>query len=460
MTARPMICAALIESASAPACSPRLASACEAAGLTLRGIRIDVERPADVTPLWAGADVILLPLYAKTASIHALSHLAQRPADVPLIAIGCADADESEGGVVEQGADDYIPDAQLTGPALARAIRSAITRASERRQFGQSLQTLGAALASREEQLDAALANLAQTRDALQASQLQLLQMEKMESVGRLAAGIAHEVKNPLAIISTGIDCLNQTAARENPMIDRILASMARAVKRADSVIRGLLDFSAPAALAAEPCDLNCVIRQALLLLDHELMRCNVTLTADLLDNLPPVSIDANKVEQVFLNLFINAIQAMPAGGSLAVRTRSQQLAALGHSMGDLRAERFRAGEVVVVAEVDDAGSGIAADQLSKVFDPFFTTKPTGKGTGLGLSVARTIVELHGGMLQLANRPEGGVRAMLILKACGENNHDNRDSCGADLQETRPDRGRRTGLHAHDGHGVAADRAI
>src|SRR5207248_1054844 len=118
---------------------------------------------------------------------------------------------------------------------------------------------------------------------------------------------------------------------------------------------------------------------------------------------LPLVAVDPNKVEQVFLNLFINAMQAMPDGGVLTLRTRTERLAALGHNVGDHRAERFRAGDVVVVSEVDDTGHGIPEDKLPKIFDPFFTTKPTGKGTGLGLSVARTIVELHGGMLQLSN---------------------------------------------------------
>ena len=329
---------------------------------------------------------------------------------------------------------------------------------SERKRATGELQRTNTILEGRERELLAVVDELKRSHEKLEAMQLQLLQVEKMESVGRLAAGIAHEVKNPLAIISTGIDYLTQDGAGEGPdALARVLGSMGRAVRRADTVIRGLLDFSAPAPLLAEPCDLNGVIRQALMLVDHELRRCHVSLHVDLAESLPQVSIDANKVEQVFLNLFINSIHAMPTGGSLTVRTRAEQLAALGHNISDHRAERFRAGDLVVITEVDDSGHGIPEDKLPKVFDPFFTTKPTGKGTGLGLSVAKTIVDLHGGMLQLTNRAEGGVRASLVLKATGDFNHDTHDLPD---ENASLDRGRRAGLHAHDGHGAAADRAV
>ena len=338
---------------------------------------------------------------------------------------------------------------------------------TDRKLASEQLEQTNRMLARRERELLAAVDDLKRSHEALEATQLHLLQVEKMESVGRLAAGIAHEVKNPLAIISAGIDYLSQKAARDSAEpLDRVLDSMSRAVRRADSVIRGLLDFSVPATLHAVPCDLNLVIRQALLLVDHELMRCRISLHMELADPLPLVSVDANKIEQVVLNLLINAIQAMmPGGGSLTLRTRAEQLAALGHNISDHRAERFRAGDVVVVAEVDDTGHGIPDDKIAKVFDPFFTTKPTGKGTGLGLSVARTIIELHGGMLQLSNRPQGGARALLVLKATGDSTHDDNTS-PSDAESVNsapdpgPDRGRRAGLHAHDGHGAAADRAL
>ena len=121
------------------------------------------------------------------------------------------------------------------------------------------------------------------------------------------------------------------------------------------------------------------------------------------------------------MNLMMNSIHAMPKGGTLTVRTYVRQFNGggppQGHGEPDKLADRLRVGDTVVVAEVDDTGTGIPENQLPKVFDPFFTTKPTGKGTGLGLTVTNKIIELHGGVIDIRNRKEGGVRVEVMLKA-------------------------------------------
>jgi two-component system, NtrC family, sensor kinase len=132
--------------------------------------------------------------------------------------------------------------------------------------------------------------------------------------------------------------------------------------------------------------------------------------------DLPLVPLDRGKMEQVFINLFLNALHAMPQGGTLTVTTRavpwSEDLASR-----ETGFRPFKTGDTLAVAEVQDTGSGIPEHLLPKIFDPFVTTKPTGQGTGLGLAVVKKIVDLHGGAIDLRNAPPAGVRVTLILKA-------------------------------------------
>lgn len=136
----------------------------------------------------------------------------------------------------------------------------------------------------------------------------------------------------------------------------------------------------------------------------------------ELSDDLPEVKLDATKVEQVLVNLMINASHAMPDGGQITLRSYVTTLDGVRRDEGLRTAGHLRAGDSVVRVEIDDTGSGITEEIAGKLYDPFFTTKPTGAGTGLGLSVSRKIIELHHGTLELSNRPEGGVRAVVTLK--------------------------------------------
>jgi signal transduction histidine kinase len=237
-----------------------------------------------------------------------------------------------------------------------------------------------------------------------------------MESIGTLAAGVAHEVKNPLAIMMMGVNYLSKKlpAADENLML--VLKEMREAIARADSITRGLLDFSAQRQLVVKAEDLNTLIDETLRLVRHELAQSHIELAKEWTPDLPPVSVDKNRLQQVFVNLFMNAIQAMPQGGRLAVRTYLKQLTETTHFEGSRRAASFWVGDTAVVAVVEDTGTGIPTENLAKIFDPFFTTKPTGIGTGLGLPVSKKIIELHGGTLDVKNKREGGVMVTIMLK--------------------------------------------
>ncbi len=251
--------------------------------------------------------------------------------------------------------------------------------------------------------------------EELQTTQLQLMQSAKLESVGRLAAGVAHEVKNPLAIVLQGLAYLSSLPVADDK-VAIVLQKMDDAVKRADRVIGGLLDFSGQRPGDIRSTELNSLLEQSLLLVHHELVKARVTVIKVVGENLPQLKLDRYKIEQVFVNLFLNAIQAMPEGGTITVKTRAKQLTDVGPYAGRGKIDESKIGKALVMVEVEDTGIGIPEDKLDRIFDPFFTTKPTGQGTGLGLTVTRKIIESHGGTIDVRNRREGGVKLSLTFQ--------------------------------------------
>ncbi|MEP4078059.1 PAS domain-containing protein [Haloferula sp.] len=258
--------------------------------------------------------------------------------------------------------------------------------------------------------------DLVNANEDLQQAQEQLIQAEKMESVGRLASGVAHEVKNPLAMIGMGLELLARRIPEDDEKGRETIERMKRGIERAKKIVKGLVDFSSARQLALEPRDLNEVVRDSHALVEYQLKKANVKVVEELSDELPEVELDGTKVEQVLVNLMINASHAMPDGGQITLRTYVEKVDDVRRDEGARTKGHLRAGDSVVKIEIDDTGSGISEENAGKLYDPFFTTKPTGVGTGLGLSVSRKIIELHHGTLELANRPEGGVRATVTLK--------------------------------------------
>lgn len=276
------------------------------------------------------------------------------------------------------------------------------------------------------EQLERLNRNLSEKNRELEATQLQLIQAEKMESIGRLAAGVAHEVKNPLALLLMGVEYLDSGLKEGDPHLADILVEMREAINRADKIIRGLVDFSSDRQLALEAMELPPLIEESLLLVRHELTRNGVNVDVEYEKDLPALKIDGAKFQQVLVNLFINAIHAMRDidRPKLEVLVYSDTLVAVARDEGVRTAHHLRSGDEVVILEVKDNGCGIPEKNLSKIFDPFFTTKATGIGTGLGLSVVSKIVELHGGTIDIRNRLLGGVSVRITLKVPGSQDAD------------------------------------
>jgi signal transduction histidine kinase len=227
-------------------------------------------------------------------------------------------------------------------------------------------------------------------------------------------------VKNPLAILQMGVNYLGKKIPTDDQNVTMVLQEMREAITRADTITRGLLDFSASKQLTTQRENLNEVIEATLKMVRHALTSSRIEVVRELVPSLPQVMIDRQQFQQVFVNIFMNAIHAMPDGGTLTVRTFPKQMTETTHFEGSRSSTHLWMGDDVVVAEVDDTGTGIPDTNLAKIFDPFFTTKPTGVGTGLGLPVTKKIIELHGGAITVRNRTNGGVRVTITLKQTKE----------------------------------------
>lgn len=238
--------------------------------------------------------------------------------------------------------------------------------------------------------------SLRQAYDTLKETQNQLIQTEKMQVVGRLASGVAHEVKNPLAIILQGVDYLSSKLRDPEEDVRFALDSMIEAVTRANNIINDLLNFSRLSDMKMSEESLNSVIEDSLLLVKTDIEYSNIEVAKNFGD-IPKTSLDKNRIQQVFINIFMNAIHAMDQGGELTIKTYSKKLK----------------DESAIIVEIEDTGPGIPGDVLGKIFDPFFTTSKDSKGTGLGLSIARNIIEMHNGEINIENRKD---RSGVIVK--------------------------------------------
>jgi two-component system, NtrC family, sensor kinase len=214
-----------------------------------------------------------------------------------------------------------------------------------------------------------------------------LVQADKLTSIGLLAAGVAHEVNTPLAVISTYAQMLAKQVA-EDSQKSLILEKIAKQTFRASEIVNSLLNFSRTSTTTFGAVNINKVVQETLSLLEHQLTKSGIQIKTDMDPNLPAVQGNAGKLQQVFLNLILNARDAMTAGGTIEIRSWAEGSGAR--------------------VEVSDTGHGIAPENLHRIYDPFFTTKAARKGTGLGLSVTYGIIQEHGGSIEVFNRRDGG----------------------------------------------------
>lgn len=255
-----------------------------------------------------------------------------------------------------------------------------VAGARELAQLADSFNAMSAALAQKQQELSDQLQQLEAMNQDLKLAREEAIRSEKLASVGLLAAGTAHEIGTPLASVMGYAELLGQELAGQPVQAD-YLRRLQEGCSRIDRIVRGLLEYARPKAASCEPFYLQALLQRTVELVQHQGMLKEVTIDLQATPGLPPVLLDPHQLQQVLLNLLLNAADAMPGGGRLEITVSAGVSGAC------------------QLLQVQDSGSGIAPEHLPRLFDPFFTTKEPGKGTGLGLAIAARIIEGFGGTI-------------------------------------------------------------
>lgn len=321
-----------------------------------------------------------------------------------------------------------------TAQAVAGGDYARRAPAAESREMGdlsQALNRMADQLLENQEKLAHNVHSLDETNRRLLATTRDLVEAEKLASIGRLAAGVAHEIGNPLGALLGYASLLRRRGA--HPELADGVEGEAR---RIDRIVRGLLDYARPAPPEREDVDVNAAVRAAANLLRVQGVMAGVEIATELAEGLPPVVGSSHLLEQAFVNLLDNARQAMGGRGRIAVRTELERYRAPsaipyrraddppGISYAHLRREpvtsvrdphRIEPGTETVRITLADTGPGIPDDHIDKVFDPFFTTRAPGEGTGLGLAIVASTVADFGGRIEASSGAGGGAVFTLSL---------------------------------------------
>ena len=227
----------------------------------------------------------------------------------------------------------------------------------------------------------------------------QIFQTQKMELIGRLAAGVAHQLNTPLAVIMMRLQMLQEDLAITAPESMSQLEILLSSARKMSTIIQDLLNFARIPGLHKERVQIETILKQILSFVEVRAKKQRVQVERYFTESIPPIAADKNRLEQALLNIIVNALDAMPDGGTLFV------------AAGTLTED----GKEFIRIEFQDSGSGMSADEISKIFDPFFTTKPVGKGTGLGLPVSYEIIRSHEGEIRVTSKKGTGSTFQILL---------------------------------------------
>ncbi len=348
----------------------------------------------------------------ETDGVHLLKEARKMKIEAPIILLTGQGDQEVAVEAMKAGATDYLVKGKLDSDSLQHSISYAVqlTREAGRRERAEEL------LRESHQELIHKNDKLEESLKKLKSAQNQIMRSEKLAGVGRLAAGVCHEILNPLNIISGHVQAL-QMERPDDKALSEDFRSINEEIYRIEKIIGGLLKFSRKGDMEFRSVDINNELESVLSIIENEMHLGNITVQRNFSDSLPHILIDADRMRQVFLNIINNAKYAMQGGGMFTVHTlfisKDRRRQNLGETEED-NASSAKPFEIPFLRiKFEDTGTGVKKEDMDKMFDPFFTTKPEDKGTGLGLSVCYSIIAKHSGSLEVES--EWGKGATFII---------------------------------------------
>jgi len=264
----------------------------------------------------------------------------------------------------------------------------------------------------------ATVKELIETNKKLKETQNQLIQNEKMAVIGRLASGLAHQIRNPLEIIIMGVEFLGNTIHSKDLKSEKSIEKIKQAVNRTNQIITDFLRFSKKSELKFESVDVCLLLDETIKLIEYVINKKKVKIKRNYSEESIEVTADRNMLQQVFMNLLNNGIDAVSEGGEIGIKVNTKKIMHehIEDRVGYRDNDYFKIGDKMTEVEIEDNGEGISRDVLHRIFEPFYTTKESEKGTGLGLSLAHLIIDRHQGKISVQSEVNKGTKFILKLQ--------------------------------------------